>query len=50
MNELELRVGRKVGNSEDGGVLTMFHDAVVAVSHSENSAAWAGCLLWVKTG
>src|SRR6266567_3736976 len=45
-----LSSGRYVGNSDDGAVLVMFHDASVAFSHSENSAASLGCLLCEKTG
>ena len=45
-----LSSGRYVGNSDDGAVLVMFHDASVAFSHSANSAASLGCLLCEKTG
>ena len=31
--------GLYVGNSDDGAVLMMFHEALVPFSHSENSAA-----------
>jgi hypothetical protein len=39
LNDGLLSSGTYVGNSDDGGVFTMFHDALFAVSHSENSAA-----------
>ncbi len=39
-----------MGNSEDGAVLVMLHDAFVPFSHSANVAAAALLALWLNTG